>query len=62
MLASVLAGLIVWPQTNIGPTKPPYNFPPILWLLLMALKFSYSVLAIRHLIGRLIVTTRSIQQ
>ena len=28
VLASVLAGLIVWPQTNIGPTKPPYNFLP----------------------------------
>ena len=28
MLASVLAGLIVWPQTSIGPTKPPYNFLP----------------------------------
>ena len=28
MLASVLAGLIVRPQTNIGPTKPPYTFLP----------------------------------
>ena len=28
MLACVLGGLIVWPQTNIGPTNPPYNFLP----------------------------------
>ncbi len=27
MLANVLGGLIVWPQTNIGPTTP-YNFLP----------------------------------
>jgi len=28
MLANVLGGLIVWPQTNIGPATPPYNFLP----------------------------------
>ena len=28
MMVSVLVGLIVWPQTNIGPTKPPFNFLP----------------------------------
>ena len=28
MLASVLTGLITWPQTNIGPNYPPYTFLP----------------------------------
>ncbi len=28
MLANVLGGLIVWPQTNIEPATPPYNFLP----------------------------------
>ncbi len=28
MLACVLDGLIIWPQTNIGLINPPYKFLP----------------------------------
>ena len=28
MMAVVLSGLIMWPQTTIGPKHPPYNFLP----------------------------------
>ncbi len=43
MLANVLGGLIVWPQTNIGPATPSYDFLPNSVSIMMALKFLFSV-------------------